>query len=193
MIRNICLIGLPTAGKTTIGKKLFQHLNMGFIDTDELIKQKYNSELPDLISKYGRERFLDIEMETITSLKHTNVVLATGGSVIYREKSMDHLKSVLKNDMYHLFISKNEFKKRMKQSPLRGIISDPGQSLDDLYNERLRLYDDQCDYIINVNQTVNLNLNLFKTYEYWKQSTPPFIMYMNKHKFGNSSYPCPPL
>lgn len=191
MIRNICLIGLPTAGKTTLGKKLFQHLKMGFIDTDELIKQKYDSELPDLISKYGQERFLDIEMETITSLKHENVVLSTGGSVIYREKSMDHLKSVLRSDMYHLFINKNEFKKRMSQSPLRGVISNPDQSLDELYNERLRLYDSHSDYIVNVNGSVNLDT--FKPYDYWSTDKSPIIMYTNKHKYGDSSYPCPPL
>jgi len=191
MIRNICLIRLPTAGKTTRGKKLFEHLNKGFIDTDELIKQKYNSELPDLINKYGHERFLDIEMETITGLNYKNVVLSTGGSVVYREKTMDHIKSFLRNDVYHLFISKSEFKKRMKSSPLRGVISKPDQSLDDLYNERLRLYDDYCDYIVNVND--NVNLNSFNTYEYWNRGIGPGIMYTNKHKYGDSSYTCPPL
>ena len=49
MFRNICLIGLPTAGKSQIGKQLYQHLKMGFIDTDDLIRQKYNREIPELI------------------------------------------------------------------------------------------------------------------------------------------------
>ena len=191
MIRNLCLIGLPTAGKSTIGKLLKTHLNMKLIDSDEVIKQTYNSELKDIIDKYGHERFLDIEMETILGFKHQNTILSTGGSVIYREKSMNHIKDTLRNDVYHLFISNDEFKKRMKDTKERGVVIKDNQSLDELYKERIKLYDDQCDYIINANREVNLNT--FKPYNYWKQSLPPFIIYTNKHKYGNSSYPCPPL
>jgi len=191
MIRNLCLIGLPTAGKSTIGKLLKTHLNMKLIDSDEVIKQTYNSELKDIIDKYGHERFLDIEMETILGFKHQNTILSTGGSVIYREKSMNHIKDTLRNDVYHLFITKGEFKKRMKDTKERGVIIKDNQSLDELYKERIKLYDDQCDYIINANR--DINLNTFKPYNYWKQSLPPFIIYTNKHKYGNSSYPCPPL
>ena len=57
-LRNICLIGLPTAGKTTIGKKLFQHLNKGFIDTDMIIQQRFSQPLPDLIKEHGEKEFL---------------------------------------------------------------------------------------------------------------------------------------
>lgn len=191
MIRNLCLIGLPTAGKSTIGKLLKTHLNMKLIDSDEVIKQTYNSELKDIIDKYGHERFLDIEMETILGFKHQNTILSTGGSVIYREKSMNHIKDTLRNDVYHLFITKGEFKKRMKDTKERGVVIKDNQSLDELYKERIKLYDDQCDYIINANR--DINLNTFKPYNYWKQSLPPFIIYTNKHKYGNSSYPCPPL
>lgn len=191
MLRNLCLIGLPTAGKSTIGKQLKTHLNMKLIDTDDIIKQTYNSELKDIIDKYGHERFLDIEMEAILGLKHKNTILSTGGSVIYREKSMDHIKDVLKHDVYHLFITNNEFKKRMKDTKERGVVIKEDQSLDKLYKERIRLYDDQCDYVINV--TKQVDLNVFKPYEYWNRPTQPHIMYTNKHKYGNSSYPCPPL
>ena len=190
-LRNICLIGLPTAGKTTLGKKLFQHLNKGFIDTDSIIKTRYGLPLPELIKKHGESEFLKIEEETILSLDHKNVVLATGGSAIYSEKSMEHIRSHLRCDVYHLFITKQEFTKRMNNPSNRGVIMNDYKNLREMYNTRLRLYDDYADYIINTNGEVNLNL--FKPYNYWKQSLPPFIVYTNKHKYGQSSYPCPPL
>ena len=73
----------------------------------------------------------------------------------------------------------------------RGIIMNDYKDLNDMYNTRLRLYDDYADYIINSNGEVNLNL--FKPYNYWKQSLPPFIVYTNKNSFGQSSPLCPPL
>ena len=60
-LRNICLIGLPSAGKTTIGKKLYQHLNKGFIDTDKIIQQRFSKPLPDLIKEHGEKKFLEME------------------------------------------------------------------------------------------------------------------------------------
>ena len=190
-LRNICLIGLPSAGKTTIGKKLYKHLNKGFIDTDTDIKTRYGLPLPELIKKHGEKEFLKMEEETILSLDHQNVVLATGGSAIYSKKSIDHIRSHLKCDVYHLFITKQEFTKRMDNPANRGVIMNDYKGLAELYNERLRLYDDSADYIINANGEVNLNL--FKPYNYWKQSLPPFIVYTNKNSYGQSSSPCPPL
>ena len=128
MFRNICLIGLPTSGKTRIGRLLFHHLNMGFIDTNDLMRQKYNREIPEMITQFGNKGFLDMETEIIQSLNHQNVVLATGGSVIHREKSMDHIKNVLKADVYHLFLSKKVFLERMNKSNKKEIIMKKGQT-----------------------------------------------------------------
>ena len=194
MFRNICLIGLPTAGKTRIGKLLFQHLNMGFIDTDDLIRQKYNRELPELITQFGNKGFLDMETEVIQSLNHQNVVLATGGSVIHREESMNHIKNVLKSDVYHLFLSKKVFLERMNKSKgkEKEIIINKDQSLTDLYNERMKLYDDHSDFIIKACDKINLDS--FKPYDYWSQPKEPMIMYTNKDRYTNvGSGRCPSL
>jgi shikimate kinase len=197
MFRNICLIGLPTAGKTRIGKLLYQHLNMGFINTDDLIRQKYNRELPELITQFGNKGFLDMETEVIQSLNHQNVVLATGGSVIHREKSMDHIKNVLKADVYHLFLSKRIFLERMNKSKGREkkIIINKDQTLSDLYNERMGLYDVHSDFIIKACDKVNLDS--FKPYDYWsppKGAKEPIIMYTNKDKYiDTGSRPSPSL
>ena len=189
-LRNICLIGLPTAGKSTLGKKLYQHLNKGFIDTDNIIQQRFSQPLPDLIKEHGEKKFLEMEEETILSLDHTNVVLATGGSAVYSEKSMDHIRSHLRCDIYHLFITKQEFTKRMDNPANRGVIMNDYKDLNNLYKTRLRLYDEYADYIINANGEVNLDS--FKPYEY-RSKKSPIIMYTNMHKYGQSSHPCPPL
>jgi len=185
----MCLIGLPTAGKTRIGKLLFQHLNMGFIDTDDLIRQKYNRELPELITQFGNKGFLDMETEVIQSLNHQNVVLATGGSVIHRDKSMDHIKNVLKADVYHLFLSKKEFLERMNhskgQEKANEIIINKDQSLTDLYNERMKLYDDHSDFIIKACDKINLDS--FKTYDYWSGPEGAKGPIMDKDKYTNLS------
>ena len=197
MYRNICLIGLPTAGKTRIGRLLFQHLNMGYIDTNDLIRQKYNREIPEMITQFGNKGFLDMETEIIQSLNHQNVVLATGGSVIHREESMNHIKNVLKADVYHLFLSKKVFMERINTSKgkEKGIIINKGQTLTDLYNERMRLYDTHSDFIIKACDKINLDS--FKSYDYWSGPTgtkEPMIMYTNKDKYTDlSSRPSPAL
>ena len=87
-------------------------------------------------------------------------------------------------------ITKQEFNKRMDDPANRGVIMNDYKDLNEMYNTRLRLYDDYADYIINANR--DINLDSFKPYEYWSEKSP-MIMYTNKHKYGQSSYPCPPL
>jgi len=158
MFRNICLIGLPHAGKSTIGAQLYKHLKMGFIDTDDLIRQKYNCELPELIEQVGNKGFLDIETEVIQSLNHQNVVLATGGSVIYREQSINHIKNVLNAEVYHLFLSKKEFMNRLFNVTERGVIINKGQDLNNLYNERMKLYNKFSDKTVSVCKDIHLDI-----------------------------------
>jgi len=158
MFRNICLIGLPYSGKTTIGKKLYKHLHKGFIDTDDIIRSKYKTDLYTIISKYGRSKFLEIEQDVITSLKFDNMVISTGGSVIYEPESMKHLKEDLDSEVYHLFLSKKEFLSRTSDLTRRGVIIEQGQSKLDLYNERIPLYDKYSDKTISACRDINLDL-----------------------------------
>ena len=158
MFRNICLIGLPHSGKTIIGKKLYKHLNKGFVDTDDIIRSKYKTDLYTIISKYGRSKFLEIEQDVITSLKFDNMVISTGGSVIYEPDSMKHLKEELDSEVYHLFLSKKEFLSRTRDLARRGVIIKSGQSKLDLYNERIPLYDKYSDKTISACRDINLDL-----------------------------------
>ena len=158
MFRNICLIGLPHSGKTIIGKKLYKHLHKGFVDTDDIIRSKYKTDLYTIISKYGRSKFLEIEQDVITSLKFDNMVISTGGSVIYEPESMKHLKEDLDSEIYHLFLSKKEFLSRTRDLTRRGVIIKSGQSKLDLYNERIPLYDKYSDKTISACRDINLDL-----------------------------------
>ena len=216
MYRNICLIGLPYSGKSVIGNKLYKHLNKGFVDTDDIIRHKYNRSLPKLIKCVGNTNFLDIEKKVITSLNHTHTILSTGGSVIYNEESMDHIKNVLDCEIYHLFLSKKEFLSRIDSLEDRGVITKYNQSLTDLYNERIALYDKYADKTLSASRPINLDLFRGETYIPVNNDTYELSNYerdicINKNNFPNyyprsyypgsyyprsyypRSYPSPPL
>ena len=91
---NISLVGMPGAGKTTVGRILAEKLGMSFCDTDEEI-EKIAGESPEkIIEKYGEERFREIETEVAESVSSLRgVVIATGGGTILREKNVEKLRS----------------------------------------------------------------------------------------------------
>lgn len=158
MFRNICLIGLPHSGKTTIGKRIYQHLHKGFVDTDNIIRAKYKTDLSTLITKFGRQKFLEVEQDVITSLKMDNMVISTGGSVIYEPETMKHLKEDLDSEVFHLFLSKKEFIHRVKDLDKRGVIMEDNQSIESLYNERMKLYDTYSDKTISACRYINVDV-----------------------------------
>jgi shikimate kinase len=204
MYRNLCLIGLPYSGKSVIGKQLYKHLNKGFVDTDDMIRAKYKSDLPTLIKKEGRTKFIEIEKDVITSLKVSNMIISTGGSVIYDSDSMNHLKDTLDSEICHLFLSRKEFLKRSTNLESRGIIMDDTQSITDLYNERMVLYNAYADKTISTSREINLDIfkseTYVPTYDYKPNDTKPSYqdIYCNRSPrvyLGTDSYywnPKPP-
>lgn len=90
--KNIVLIGMPSSGKSTIGKPLSKELNMQFIDTDSLIFEREKRALKDIVNEDGLERFLQIQEDTILEIDAENHVISTGGSVVYNARAMEHLK-----------------------------------------------------------------------------------------------------
>lgn len=82
---NIILIGMPGAGKSTIGVLLAKALGMRFIDTDIVLQEQENRLLHEIISTDGIERFLETEEAVVSSLKPENSVIATGVSSIPRK------------------------------------------------------------------------------------------------------------
>ena len=92
--KNVVLIGMPGAGKSSVGVVLAKNLGISFIDSDILIQEREGKKLHELINEYGIEGFLDIEGEVNASISPKAAVIATGGSAVYREEAMQHLSKI---------------------------------------------------------------------------------------------------
>ena len=144
---NITLIGMPASGKSTVGVILAKILGMNFIDTDLVIQQRENALLSDIIKDRGVDGFLEAEEGAILSVDQTNTVIATGGSAVYSEAGMKHLKSLGK--VIYLKVEKEDLFGRLHHIRQRGVVLQPGETLDEMYDNRSVLYKKYADYIID--------------------------------------------
>lgn len=147
MKNNIVLIGMPGSGKSTVGVLLAKIIGYNFIDSDLLIQAREGKKLYEIINEKGIDAFNRIENEVNASIETENTVIATGGSVVYGKEAMEHLKEI--GTVVFLDVSLNELKKRIRNMTTRGISMRPGQTLDDLFNERKALYNKYCDIKIS--------------------------------------------
>jgi len=145
--KNIVLIGMPGAGKSTVGVLIAKTLGMSFVDTDLIIQEKEGRLLQDIIDRDGVEKFLRVEEEVILQFDRGNCVVATGGSVIYRNDSIKHLKK--NGKLIYLKLRYDEIEQRINNMSSRGIAIGKGQKLIDLFNERVVLYERHADIIVN--------------------------------------------
>ncbi len=145
--QNVVLIGMPGAGKSTVGVLLAKSLGMAFEDTDLLIQQRDGRLLQTIIAEDGVQQFLEIEADVVSSLLARDTVIATGGSVIYSERAMRHLKE--NGLVIYIRIEFEELEKRITNMATRGIAIGSHQSLYSLYCERIPLYEKYADIIID--------------------------------------------
>jgi shikimate kinase len=146
-MKNIILIGMPGAGKSTMGVILAKTLGMKFIDTDIAIQERTGRLLQEIIDSDGPEGFKTIEETTILSLRCHNTVIATGGSVVFSRRAMEHLKS--EGIALYMKIPFEEMEKRLRNITTRGIVLVAGQDLRDMYNQRISLYEKYADITID--------------------------------------------
>lgn len=149
MKSNLTLIGMPGAGKSTVGIILAKNLGLGFIDTDILIQINQQKPLQKIIDESGHLNLRAIEEQEILKVNIENHVIATGGSVAYSEKAMGHLRSI--STIIFLEVSFEEIKKRIKNFGTRGIAKDKKQTFEDLYMERQILYKKYAEITIDCN------------------------------------------
>ena len=123
---NIVLIGMPGAGKSTVGVVLAKTLGMWFVDTDLLIQERAGRMLQEILNEDGPDAFRRIEEEAILSLRPRRAVIATGGSVVYSGDAMAHLKAG--GVIVYLEVPYAEMEARLKNITTRGIVLLPGQS-----------------------------------------------------------------
>ncbi len=135
---NLTLIGMPGAGKSTIGIILAKVLSFGFIDTDILIQINRQKSLQQIIDENDHLNLRKIEEEEILKINVENQVIATGGSAVYSEKAMTHLKAISK--IVFLKVGYGEITRRIHNFNTRGIARPNSQTLSDLYTERQVLY-----------------------------------------------------
>ena len=156
---NVILIGMPGSGKSTCGVIAAKVMLKNFFDTDLLLQGLEQSRLQDLIDAKGTEYFYEAEERAILSLNIEATVIATGGSVIYSEKAMKHLKSL--GTVIYLHLSYETMLKRINNFTTRGIVVKNGSTLLDMYNERLPLYEKYADKVIHCdNNTVEETVKL---------------------------------
>lgn len=146
MKTNIILIGMPGAGKSTVGVVLAKNLGMNFLDSDLVIQKETGKLLHEIISESGNDGFREIENRINAGINVENTVIATGGSVIYGREAMEHLKET--GTVIYLKLSLRSISRRLGNLAERGVSLRPGQTLCDLYKERTPLYEKYADVTI---------------------------------------------
>lgn len=159
---NLILIGMPGAGKSTIGVLLAKRLGTAFLDTDILIQTAEGYHLQNLIFAHGISGFREIEETYLLGVPADCGVVATGGSAVYSAKAMAHLKSL--GPVAYLQIELEPLKARLGNLAERGVLMMPGQTIETLYEERRPFYEKYADITVSTagmipDQVVALILN----------------------------------
>lgn len=147
MISNIILIGMPGAGKSTIGVVLAKRLGFSFLDTDLVIQEKQKILLHEILEEYGQDGFNEVENAILSEIFAKNSIIATGGSAVYGREAMQNMKELGK--IVYLKISYEELEHRLGDLEERGVSMKEGQTLRSLYEERLPLYEKYADHTID--------------------------------------------
>lgn len=148
-MKNIILIGMPGCGKSTVGVVLAKIMGYCFLDADLLIQESENRLLSEIIEQDGLEGFNEIENRVNASINVNCSVIATGGSVVYGKEAMKHFKEI--GTIVYIKLPYEEISKRLGDLAKRGVSIKNGQTLFDLYNERIPLYEKYADVIVEEN------------------------------------------
>ena len=147
---NVVLIGMPGAGKSTVGVVLAKILNKQFVDADLVIQNQTGKTLQTLIDELGPDGFIDIENEILCGIEAEGSIIATGGSAVYSDAAMKHLSVI--GTVVYLEISYESLLDRLSDLQERGVVLKGGvsMSLRELYEERKPLYERYADLTVNV-------------------------------------------
>jgi shikimate kinase len=146
-MKNIVLIGMPGAGKSTVGVILAKVLGFNFIDSDLLIQEQEGCLLKDIIARDGQYGFFKIENQVNRDIIAENTVIATGGSVVYCSEAMEHLREI--GVVIYIRLSFGTIDNRLENIRQRGVVFQEGQTLKDLYLERCPLYEKYAHIIMD--------------------------------------------
>jgi len=144
---SLILIGMPGAGKSTLGELLAQSLKKDFVDTDRVIEQRQKQTLQQIVDSQGYNALREIEENILLNATYPNHIIATGGSAVYSQKAMTHLKHF--GLIVFLDVELSELEKRLDNLQSRGLAKRAEQTLADLFTERRPLYQAYADITIN--------------------------------------------
>lgn len=145
-MKNIILIGMPGAGKSTVGVVLAKKLGYAFVDADLVIQSREGKLLHEIIAERGVEDFWRVEEAVGESMEVRRTVIATGGSAVYGPKAMAHYKQI--GTVVYLALPLSEIRERLGDLNERGVTLREGQDLTGLYEERVPLYEKYADYTV---------------------------------------------
>jgi shikimate kinase len=144
-VGNLVLIGMPGAGKSTVGALLARRLKMPFIDIDELMTSRRGRSLQEIIDTEGLQAFARFEEETILAMGAAASVIATGGSAVYSAAAMEALKKG--GTIIFLDLSLQELEERITDMATRGMVIAPETTFAELYRQRRPLYRRHADLV----------------------------------------------
>lgn len=146
---NITLIGMPGAGKSTLGVVLAKKLGKRFVDTDLLIQEQEGMLLSQILEEHGIDGFIDCENAMLARLDCENHIIATGGSAVYGSEAVENLRSL--GTIVFLDLGLDTIKSRLQPNLIdRGVVIHQGSTLDDLYEERHPLYEKAADVTVSL-------------------------------------------
>lgn len=165
---NIVLIGMPGVGKSTIGVVLAKLLGYQFVDADLVIQEKEGKLLHEIIEEVGAQGFIEVENRINSQIEAEHSIIATGGSAVYGAEAMAHLKEI--GTIVYLKLPYDELNRRLHDIKGRGVVLKDGQTLLDLYEERVPLYEKYADitvdeYQLNVEQTIDKIMELKERFQ----------------------------
>ena len=144
---NIILIGMPGAGKSTVGVLLAKRLGYQFVDTDLLLQTQQQCRLQQIIARVGLAEFKELESDVLCDLRTTHSVIATGGSAVYSERAMARLKKL--GQLVFIDVPLTELLDRVHDMDSRGLVIGPGETYEHLYEERQPLYKKYAEITIS--------------------------------------------
>lgn len=165
---NLIFIGMPAVGKSTVGIVVAKRLGMRFVDADLLIQEQEKKLLREIIAEVGEEGFLKIENQVNAEVEAVNSVISPGGSVVYCEEAMRHYKEI--GTIVYLKASYQTIKRRIRNPKKRGVVLREGQSLRDLYNERVPYFEKYADITVcedgcRIEETIENVINAVERYK----------------------------
>lgn len=143
---NIILIGMPGAGKSTVGVLVAKELAMSFLDTDLTIQAIKGCTLQEMVDRDGYMALRCAEEEVLYNIHAHRHVISTGGSAVYSELAMNHLAA--NGTVVFLDVDLASLESRISNYSTRGLAKHPDQSFDELFQERLTLYRRYADIMI---------------------------------------------